>query len=139
LTDETIILRKLTSLREHLARIKRRSATDLASFQRDVDLQDALGMSVMVAVQDALDIALHVAADEGWGIPASYAESFGLLADHGMLPRELAATLSGMAALRNRIAHGYASVDMERIFHEIPAGIVALEAFSVAIARQGRK
>lgn len=57
-----------------------------------------------------------------------------------------------MATLRNRLAHGYASVDMERIgpfarldgptdlqdalalWTELPAGIEALERFSSAVA-----
>lgn len=31
-----------------------------------------------------------------------------------------------MAALRNRIAHGYASVDFARIWAELPSGLEAL-------------
>ena len=42
-------------------------------------------MSLLVAVQNALDIALHMASDEGWGVPASYAESFGILARQGVV------------------------------------------------------
>ena len=30
-----------------------------------------LGMSLLVAVEDALDISLHMASDEGWGVPAA--------------------------------------------------------------------
>ena len=35
--------------------------------------------SLLAAVQDALEVALHIASDEGWGIPASYAEGIGAL------------------------------------------------------------
>ena len=93
-------------------------------------------MSLLVAIQGALDIALHMASDEGWGVPASYAEGFALLAGHGVIDAGLAATLANMATLRNRLAHGYASVDMERIWTELPAGLAALDAFSSAIARR---
>jgi uncharacterized protein YutE (UPF0331/DUF86 family) len=34
---------------------------------------------------------------------------------------------------RNRIAHGYASVDVERLFTETPAGLDALERYAVAL------
>jgi predicted nucleotidyltransferase len=51
----------------------------------ELDLQAEL----MVAVQDALDVALHVASDEGWGIPASYAESFALLERHALVDAQL--------------------------------------------------
>jgi uncharacterized protein YutE (UPF0331/DUF86 family) len=57
-----------------------------------------------------------------------------MLVTHGIIDSELAASLSAMAALRNRIAHGYATVDVERIYDELPEGITALEKFQVAIA-----
>ena len=38
--------------------------------------------------------------------------------------------------LRNRIAHGYGTVDVARIWSELPSGIIAFEAFAGAIAAQ---
>jgi len=64
--------------------MRRRRSDDLESFKLDTDRQDAIGMSLLVAVQDALDIALHMASDEGWGVAASYADSFGMLASNGL-------------------------------------------------------
>jgi uncharacterized protein YutE (UPF0331/DUF86 family)/predicted nucleotidyltransferase len=132
--DATIVLRKLASLREHVGRMRRRRPPDAARFRSDVDLQDAIAMSLLVAVQEALDIALHMASDEGWGLPASYVESFELLARHNVMASELATELSKMAALRNRLAHGYASVDVDRLYGELPVGIDALEKFAACIA-----
>jgi uncharacterized protein YutE (UPF0331/DUF86 family) len=79
-------------------------------------------------------VALHMASDEGWGVPASYAESFGILAAHGVIDVALAGALANMATLRNRLAHGYGSVDMDRIWAELPSGLAALDAFAGAIA-----
>lgn len=134
MTDAGILLRKLASLREHAERLRRRRSGDLAEFRSDVDRQDALCMSLLVANQDALDIALHIASDAGWGVPASYGEGFTLLAEHAVIDRGLAADLAAMAALRSRIAHGYARVDAERLWGELPAGLLAIEAFATAIA-----
>jgi uncharacterized protein YutE (UPF0331/DUF86 family) len=75
------------------------------------------------------------AADEGWGIPASYAESFEMLSRHGVIDSALATELAAAASLRNRIAHGYASVEVERLWAEIPSGVAALERYVEAIAR----
>ncbi|MBK8979790.1 MAG: DUF86 domain-containing protein [Planctomycetes bacterium] len=134
MTDPAIILRKLTALREHTARLRRRRPSDAARIRDDVDLQDAIAMSLLVAVQAALDVALHVAADEGLGVPATYAEGFEMLAHHGLLDRETARRLAGMAALRNRIAHGYASVDHARIWAELPDGLQAFDTFAAALS-----
>jgi uncharacterized protein YutE (UPF0331/DUF86 family) len=138
-TDREVLFRKLTSLREHVARMRRRRPDDVDVWRRDLDRQDALGMSLVVAVQDALDIALHLASGEGWGVPVSYAASFRLLSDHGVVETDLAAALAAMAALRDRFAHGYATVDMDKIWSELPAGLAALDAFAAVIAaRLGR-
>jgi uncharacterized protein YutE (UPF0331/DUF86 family) len=133
-TDKGVVSRKLASLKEHVGRLRRRRGEDLAAFQANVDLQDAVAMSLLVAVQDTLDIALHLASDGGWGIPPSYAESFALLERHAVLDPQLARSLVRMATLRNRIAHGYATVDLDRIWAELPAGIDALDAFASTIA-----
>jgi uncharacterized protein YutE (UPF0331/DUF86 family) len=133
-TDRLLVLRKLTVLREHAARVQRRLPTQRAAFEHDVDCQDATAMSLFVAIQEAVDIALHLASDEGWGVPGSYGEAFHLLAAHGVLSETLAQALSAMAGLRNRIAHGYASVDPARLWSEVPAGLAALEDYCRAVA-----
>lgn len=135
MTDAVLVLRKVSRLREHLRRLARRRETDQESFLADVDLQDAVALSLMVAIQEALDIAMHLASDEGWGLPGTYAEAFELVARNGVVREELGGSLRGMVALRNRIAHGYASVEMERIWAELPAGVEVLEEFATSVAR----
>lgn len=100
-----------------------------------MDLQDALAMSLVVVVQEAIDIAFHMATDEGWGLPASYRESFEMLAAHNVIDEPLAGELGKTVQLRNRVAHGYASVDFERLHAELPRGLAAFEAFVTAVAR----
>jgi uncharacterized protein YutE (UPF0331/DUF86 family) len=135
LTDAVLVLRKLARLRDHLARLGRRRQGTREEFLSDVDRQDAVALSLMVAIQEALDVALHIASDEGWGLPATYAEGLELLAGHGVVDPALGERLRAMVALRNRIAHGYASVEMERIWDELPEGLAQLAAFSTAVAR----
>jgi len=130
-----VVARKLAAMREHLDRVRRRRPERLDDLRTDVDRQDALAMSLLVVVQESLDLAFHLVTDEGWGMPASYAESFEILAQHGVLDAELAGALAAAARLRNRIAHGYASVDIEKLWAELPAGIAAFDAYAAALAR----
>lgn len=135
MTDGLLVLRKLTILREHAGRVRRRLPKEGSSFAADIDCQDATAMSLFVAIQEAVDIALHIASDEGWGVPGSYGDAFHLLEARGVLEGPLSTTLAGMAGLRNRIAHGYASVDPGRLWAEIPTGLTALDKFATAIAQ----
>ncbi|MDB4954803.1 MAG: hypothetical protein JWO36_2372 [Myxococcales bacterium] len=98
-------------------------------------MQDALALSFLVATQEANDIAMHLAADEGWGLPGSYAEAFDILARNGVITADHGRELASVAAVRNRIAHGYASVDPGRLWTELPDGLDALDRFVEAIAR----
>jgi uncharacterized protein YutE (UPF0331/DUF86 family) len=134
MTDRGLVLAKLTTLHEHVARMERRRPDTLPAFAVDVDRQDALAMSLVVALQEAVDIALHISSDEGWGVAASYAGSFELLAAHGVIAPALAERMGGLAALRNRVAHGYGSVDFERLWRETPLGVGAFREFAAAVA-----
>lgn len=134
MTDRDLVLRKLTVLLDHVTRARRRRPDDLATFEADLDAQDATALSLLVAIQEAIDVALHVASDSGWGVPGTYAESFDLLARHDLIDAPLARDLVRLAAVRNRIAHGYASIDLPRLWTEAPSGLASLEAFASAVA-----
>jgi len=133
-TDAALVLAKLTTLRDHLGRMEKRRPSELALFQADVDRQDALALSLLVALQEAAAIALHIASDEGWGVASSYAESFDMLGRHEVIDADLARRMAGIGSLRNRVAHGYGSVDVERIWRETPAGVATMREFAAAIA-----
>jgi len=134
-TDPLVVLHKLATLRDHIERARRRRPESADALAADIDLQDALALSLLVAIQEAVDIAFHIATDEGWGVPASYADGFVILARRGVIDRSLADELGRTVAVRNRIAHGYATVDISRIWAELPAGLDALDRFTGAVAR----
>ncbi len=81
-----------------------------------------------------MDIAYHITADEGWGVPDSYAAAFAMLADHAVIDRDLAQHLSAIARVRNRIARGYASVDHARMWEDLPGGLDKLEQLAHQVA-----
>jgi uncharacterized protein YutE (UPF0331/DUF86 family) len=134
MTNVEIVTRKLAVLEEHLRRLRERRPADAAALRASTLLQDAIAMSVLVVVQEAMDIALHIASDEGWEIASTYRESFEVLVQHGIITPALATSLAGAAQLRNRIAHGYATVDAERLWTELPVGMASFAEFATAIA-----
>ena len=134
MTNIPLVARKLAVLEEHLRRLRQRRPTNIETFVTDPLLQDAVAMSVLVVVQEAVDIALHVASDEGWGVPTRYADGFNLLAKHDVISDLLASDLGRAVQLRNRIAHGYASIDASRLWQELPEGERAFTEFVGAIA-----
>jgi uncharacterized protein YutE (UPF0331/DUF86 family) len=134
MTNVALVARKLAILEEHLRRLRERRPAELATFASDTLLQDAVALSVLVVVQEAVDIALHIASDEGWEVASSYREAFAVLQRHGLLDAALTESLAGAALLRNRIAHGYSSLDVDRLWSELPSGVSAFAAFSAKMA-----
>ena len=135
MTDLEVVLRKLSVAREHARRARRRRPASSDALAADEDLQDALSLSLLVAIQEAIDIAFHIATDEGCGLPGSNAESFDILARHGVLDAQSAQRMGAAAALRNRIAHGYASLDLPRLWSGLPSGLDALDGYLLSVAR----
>jgi uncharacterized protein YutE (UPF0331/DUF86 family) len=133
-TNTALVARKLAVLEEHLRRLTSRRPADVATLRADTLLQDAIAMGVLVVVQEAMDIALHIASDEGWELGSTYRDAFVILSRHAVITAELATSLGGSVQLRNRIAHGYAALDAERLWTELPQGIASFGAFAQAVA-----
>jgi uncharacterized protein YutE (UPF0331/DUF86 family) len=89
---------------------------------------------LFLAIQECIDIAAHWVADQGWGDADEAGSAFDIFADHAVISRQTATALRAAAGLRNRIAHGYAMLEHERIHAEAQAGIPALRTFLVAVA-----
>jgi hypothetical protein len=103
-TNVVLVARKLAVLEEHLRRLRERRPAELAAFRADTLLQDAVALGVLVVIQEAIDIALHVASDEGWEHAASYREAFLTLERHGGARRgaDVPARRRGAAARSHR-------------------------------------
>ena len=124
-----VLARKLALLREHLDRAKRRRPNDINELSSDLDRQDALALSVIVIVQEAIDIAFHIVTDEGWGAPASLGDTFTFLRQHGVITTETAEAMQRGTKLRNLIAHAYGDVDPKKLFVAATAGIGQIQRF----------
>ncbi len=101
--------------------------------RRDRDLG---AFYLFLAIQECIDLATHWVADAGWPVPDDAGASFDLLADRGVLDRGVAEGMRGSVGLRNRIGHGYAAIDHERIGRELGQGAQTLRAFLAAVAEE---
>jgi uncharacterized protein YutE (UPF0331/DUF86 family) len=134
--DAALVARKLAQLRHQLDRARDKRPADAASFLNDEDAQSLVALAIFVAIQEAIDLAFYIIAAKGWGAPASYAETFSLLADRGVIDRALAQELSATVKVRNLVAHGYASIEPERLWNDLPAGLDALDRYAADVAKQ---
>jgi len=132
--EKATVLRKLGELHRYLEDVRGRLPAESGALKADEDLHDLLAFRLLLAVQNAIDLAMHMVASRGESVPGSYREAFEILARAGVLDDALASKLADAAALRNRIAHVYGGMEWGRLHAEIPGHLAALERFAVVVA-----
>jgi uncharacterized protein YutE (UPF0331/DUF86 family) len=80
-----------------------------------------------------IDIANHVIAREGLGVPKAYADSMEILVREGILPTHHRNALVNMVRFRNRVVHLYDEVRAEDIWDIIDRELGDFETFIAAI------
>ena len=108
MVDRDLVLAKVETLERSLVRID--SARARAGLDA-LDRQDIIVLNLQRAVQAMLDLAAHVVAREGLGIPDELAASFALLKRAEILDDDLAERMRRMTGFRNVAVHEYRKLD----------------------------
>lgn len=103
------------------------------SYLRDRRAVHASKYLLLTAIEDALAVANHVIAAEGYRAPTDYADAFRSLRDAGVFDAELSDRLEAMARFRNLLVHLYAEVDDRRVHNFLGEDLTDLEAFATAL------
>ncbi len=124
-----LLLRKLLACRQRIAKLRAALPADPAAVVADERLEAYLSFQLFLLIQDAVVLAAHLVAGKGLAVPASLRESFAALDEAGLLSSESARAMSGMASLRNRIAHSYGDLDVVRMVRELPQGLEIISRY----------
>lgn len=131
--DGVRVLRLLRTLTDEVAILEQEQA---APSQRRSDPLWLRGVkySFVVAVEAAVDVAQHVCATSGWGPPSDNGHAVRLLAEHGLIHRDLASRVARAVGFRNVLVHDYARVDDDLVVARL-ADVSDLTDFARAIAQ----
>ncbi len=129
-----IVAQKTATARRRLGAADEIFGRPLEEFLPDEPARDLACFYLFLAIQDCIDVAAHWVADEDWGAPDDVGAVFDILRDKGLIDAELAHGMRGATGLRNRIAHGYGTLDPERIWKEYRQGGKLVRDFLAAIA-----
>jgi uncharacterized protein YutE (UPF0331/DUF86 family) len=118
MVDADVFDRRLELLERALGDLRGIAEIDRARFVVDRALQAQAERWTQVAVEACVDLAHHMIADQGWATPATHRDAFRILAEHGIIPAELAPRMAGWAGLRNILVHMYLEID-HALLHDI--------------------
>lgn len=134
MVDLDVLARKIASATARLGSVESLLDRPREEFLADLQGRDLCAFYLQLAIQDCIDLASHWASEANWPPPEDAGSAFDLLADHGVIPRDLASVMRDAAGMRNRIAHGYALLDHGRLYDEASKGSPLLKSFLRTLA-----
>ena len=135
MVDRSVFERRLSKLEELLTKLRPLAGLAPEDYLEDEVAQSLAERWLHLAVECALDLAHHLIASRGWSSPATYRETFQVLAKEGVLPAGLAAQMEEWAGLRNVLVHLYLEIDQGLVFAALSGELDQLESYAAAVAR----
>ena len=129
-----VVARRILALNEALQDLQRPGAADAAILATDRVLRSAVERWLQVAIEACIDLAYHVASDEGWPAPANAREAFELLASHGLVPLDLAQRLGRATGMRNLLVHDYVAISIPVLASVVGSDLGDLRTFGAIVA-----
>lgn len=75
--------------------------------------QDSIILNILRGCEAAIDLAMHIVAENKWGIPQSSREAFDILRHENFLEDSLTESLKSMVGFRNITVHNYQSLNLK--------------------------
>ncbi len=82
-------------------------------FETDCFKQDAIAANLQRVCEQCIDLANHTIKVKKLGLPKETRESFRLLAQNEVIPKNLGANLEKMVGFRNTLVHQYQNIDIK--------------------------
>jgi uncharacterized protein YutE (UPF0331/DUF86 family) len=131
--DREIVEQKLESLRRCLLRVKTKCPADSLVLAADFDLQDIVSLNLSRAVQLSVDIGAHLIASMEVPPPGTMGQTFDLLAQQGVLSKELGNSLKKSVGFRNIAVHNYDNINWHIVHSIVKNHLVEFSEFAKAV------
>lgn len=105
-------------------------------FEKDYLKQDAIAANLQRACEQCIDLANYTIKIRKLGLPKETRESFRLLAQNGIIPRDLAVNLENMVGFRNTLVHQYQRLDIQLMIDVIENHLDDLVDFTNFIVKE---
>lgn len=117
--DNNKIRRKINTLQQNIKFLDSLRQMSGADFVADPRNYLSATRVLQISVEAMIDIANHIIAREGLGIPQTYHDAIKILIREGYLPNDKEATFRAMIRFRNRAVHMYDEIDEQEIYRII--------------------
>ncbi|MFH0992193.1 MAG: DUF86 domain-containing protein [bacterium] len=134
MVDRDVVFAKIGIIKRCLKRISLVTALDPNRLD-DIDRQDIFVLNLQRAVQAAIDLAAHIVASEGFGVPQDMKEHFRFLRDNTIIDHDLCEKMERMIGFRNIAVHEYQEINLDILRKILVSNLKDLEVFYTAIVK----
>lgn len=128
--DRDVILNKLERLRRCLQRVQDKTPASCDELINNYDLQDIIVLNLERAVQQGVDIGLHIISDLELPAPETMAGTFEVLVQADCLDKAVAERMIKAVGFRNTAVHTYQDIDWHIVYKIITEHLNDFRAFA---------
>lgn len=126
---DDVVYNKCAIIERCIQRIHEEYANDSRNLE-NFTKQDSIILNLQKGCEAAIDLAMHIVAENQWGIPQSSREAFDILRQENCLEEALAEFLKSMVGFRNIAVHNYQSLNLKIVSQVIEYHLNDLKEFS---------
>lgn len=126
---DDVVYNKCAIIERCILRIREEYANDSRNLE-NFTKQDSIILNLQRGCEAAIDLAMHIVAENQWGIPQSSREAFDILRQENYLDESLAESLKSMVGFRNIAVHNYQSLNLKIVSQVIEHSLNDLKEFS---------
>jgi uncharacterized protein YutE (UPF0331/DUF86 family) len=130
--DRDVVLAKAAAIQRCLRRIEEVTGLKPTSLA-DQNTQDIFVLNLQRAIQSAIDLATHIIAANGLGLPDTIRGNFEFLEQANIIGRDLSRKMQSMVGFRNIAIHQYQTLELDILKAILEKRLKDLEEFYTTI------
>lgn len=134
MVDKKIILKHLNELEKCIKQLNKHKNCTVSQLLSDFDLRWAVERGLQLAIQNVLDISSHILVEAGVNGIDDYTAMIDQMGVKGVIPKDFAKKIRGMAGLRNVLVHDYVDIDTQKLHKYVVTGLDDFKEFAKYIA-----
>ncbi|GAB6007055.1 MULTISPECIES: type VII toxin-antitoxin system HepT family RNase toxin [Geobacillus] len=133
-----VILNKISVIERCLKRIREEYNGDPKNLQ-NYTKQDSIVLNLQRACEACIDLAMHIVAEQKFGLPQHSRDAFALLEEHGVISPSISKKMKAMVGFRNIAVHDYQQLNLGILQAIVEQHLDDFKQFAEAILRYAKE
>ncbi|MEW5907670.1 MAG: DUF86 domain-containing protein [Patescibacteria group bacterium] len=133
MTNLSIIENKISAIQKYLKILEGYQKYSRKEIEENIDIRGAVERYLYLVSQAAIDLAGAVISFKNLRKPSTLSESFHILNEENIIPKELVEKMTRMTGFRNIIAHDYEKVNYDIVYDILHNKLKDIEEFTKII------